>query len=547
MIRWVREFDRTFLVVEDENLQEESFEWKMLQKNALEGLLPLQIRKLNGKLQIYFDISMKQDLGALYSRSGMKGRELRKMLRGIRLLSESFHAYLLSAEDILLSPDYIYIDRDAGEYLFACVPGRSRLGSSDYRKEIQKLAEWLLKHLDHSDPDAVLVGYDIYHRITENPDCFPSLTEKYGTPGNVSLAETGRADGFYNASASLETAAGSGRRRERFESAGENPDSVLELKHDAGSAGRNGSERVRSSAAGSRERTVPRRQRKGENRFLILAVLLVLIGVAADLALIVFVCRDYTQAGGVILLTLAVIWLALRTADQRMNRHSGPWDLFQGSEQDEEQYLEELISETFPGTGAEGMIPDFLSGAAAEGRQRQETVQDRMLRGGAVQNRMIQGGVIQGSAVQDRMIQGSAVQDRLVQDRSLQRRAGMERSLAESTAASARDPLTRVLSIGSGSGFRLKAVGEGEDILMKGDRMVLGSSSETADYVIHSEVVSRVHARLEQIDNELSIVDLNSRNGTFVNGTQLLPNERKTLESGDEVMLANLRYRCVLC
>lgn len=64
--------------------------------------------------------------------------------------------------------------------------------------------------------------------------------------------------------------------------------------------------------------------------------------------------------------------------------------------------------------------------------------------------------------------------------------------------------------------------------------------SETADHTVYSGKVSKEHARLEVIDGRYVIRDLESTNGTFVNGHRVLVH---TLEDGDVVHLAQIEFR----
>lgn len=52
--------------------------------------------------------------------------------------------------------------------------------------------------------------------------------------------------------------------------------------------------------------------------------------------------------------------------------------------------------------------------------------------------------------------------------------------------------------------------------------------------------VSRVHAALRRGEDVLSIVDLDSANGTFLNGQRLAPHQPRLLRDGDEVRLGKL-------
>lgn len=53
--------------------------------------------------------------------------------------------------------------------------------------------------------------------------------------------------------------------------------------------------------------------------------------------------------------------------------------------------------------------------------------------------------------------------------------------------------------------------------------------------------VSRLHAMIAASGNRITIKDLSSTNGTFVNGIQLSPNVEHPVKSGDVVKIGNLK------
>ena len=59
-----------------------------------------------------------------------------------------------------------------------------------------------------------------------------------------------------------------------------------------------------------------------------------------------------------------------------------------------------------------------------------------------------------------------------------------------------------------------------------------------ADFILDAPLVSRVHCRLtSQPNGELEVRDLNSTNGTFVNGERV---ENAVLESGDRLQVGRV-------
>lgn len=56
----------------------------------------------------------------------------------------------------------------------------------------------------------------------------------------------------------------------------------------------------------------------------------------------------------------------------------------------------------------------------------------------------------------------------------------------------------------------------------------------------HDRGVSRTHALLRFNDDNITLTDMNSSNGTFVNTNKLPPNVPHTLKDGDEITLGSL-------
>ncbi len=84
--------------------------------------------------------------------------------------------------------------------------------------------------------------------------------------------------------------------------------------------------------------------------------------------------------------------------------------------------------------------------------------------------------------------------------------------------------------------------GELATIFLEQDLTVIGKLENAADAVIPRATVSRVHARIRKEEEGYFLADLNSRNGTSVNGRMLRANEEYQLQDEDEVDFAEARY-----
>ncbi|RGY97352.1 DUF6382 domain-containing protein [Clostridium sp. AM58-1XD] len=68
---------------------------------------------------------------------------------------------------------------------------------------------------------------------------------------------------------------------------------------------------------------------------------------------------------------------------------------------------------------------------------------------------------------------------------------------------------------------------------------LIGKQEGLVDFVMNRETVSRLHLRIDEDEDGYRITDLNSTNGTTVNGRMLEANESADLSPGDEIYIAD--------
>lgn len=61
---------------------------------------------------------------------------------------------------------------------------------------------------------------------------------------------------------------------------------------------------------------------------------------------------------------------------------------------------------------------------------------------------------------------------------------------------------------------------------------MIGKHTGLADYILNKSTVSRFHVRITEEDGQYFLTDLNSTNGTKVNGRLLAANEKVVLSQG---------------
>lgn len=73
----------------------------------------------------------------------------------------------------------------------------------------------------------------------------------------------------------------------------------------------------------------------------------------------------------------------------------------------------------------------------------------------------------------------------------------------------------------------------------------IGKLKRNTNQTIESNTVSRVHGKLDKIGQTVFITDLNSTNGTYLNGVRIQANQKVPIYIGDELAFADVKYHFV--
>ena len=90
---------------------------------------------------------------------------------------------------------------------------------------------------------------------------------------------------------------------------------------------------------------------------------------------------------------------------------------------------------------------------------------------------------------------------------------------------------------------RLVPENGGEDVPVCYFPFIIGKNRDISDFCLNLPQISRIHAKIEEDGDGYRITDLNSTNGTGVNGRFLETNESVHIEPGEMLSFADQRYR----
>jgi hypothetical protein len=95
----------------------------------------------------------------------------------------------------------------------------------------------------------------------------------------------------------------------------------------------------------------------------------------------------------------------------------------------------------------------------------------------------------------------------------------------------------QMFPLSSGNEFTLGRVNEGQPIM---------PDIDLSPYQAYSAGVSRLHAVIRREGSRITLMDLGSANGTYVNGKRLSPNVEQSINHGDIVALGKMKIQILV-
>lgn len=176
-ITYKRELKHNYLIISPEEPSCGSYELRMMASNCIDGLLKFHVKQVDDNTSFYYEITSRQPLARLLEVQSLGAEELRLLMEGIAHTLGRLESYLLQEEQILLEPDYIYVEPERFTVFLCLIPGRK----GDFPGDMTSLLQYLLGKVNHQDKECVVMAYGLYQE---------SLKENYGIEDLLRLTES---------------------------------------------------------------------------------------------------------------------------------------------------------------------------------------------------------------------------------------------------------------------------------------------------------------------------------------------------------------------
>lgn len=152
---------------------DQRYQYCILTRGGIRGLLPCSLRYINGQAYLYYDITSKQNVAQLYAKQVIDREWIKNFFWSYRQVRRELGRFLLDEENILVYPEQIFQDLSSQNFIFLYLPYYGEEHGEE--NGMMKFLEFVLGHMDYEDEKFV--------------ECMYSMYEQYEKSGAVYLQE----------------------------------------------------------------------------------------------------------------------------------------------------------------------------------------------------------------------------------------------------------------------------------------------------------------------------------------------------------------------
>ncbi len=153
-------------VLLDKKPEEKRYQYCILNRGGIRGLLPCSLRYINGIAYLYYDISSRQNIRQLCRARCIDRKWLADFLWGMKQIKQELERFLLDAGNLIWYPEQIYQDLESNVFSFIYIPYYE--GDTGFKQ----LMDFWVEQLDYEDEALVECVYHMYEQYEKSGEAY---------------------------------------------------------------------------------------------------------------------------------------------------------------------------------------------------------------------------------------------------------------------------------------------------------------------------------------------------------------------------------------
>lgn len=512
-VEFKKDLRHSYMVIaKDDSLRAPEYCTGILAHQTIEGILPMEQRCFDNQVFYYYEITAKQTMINVLERTSLTGTTLRKFIQGLLEVLEEAYEYLLPEEDLILLPEFIYLDIIKYQPYLCYLPGSAH----NLKKQLNILMEYLMNRIDYTDKDAVLLAYRLYAVSREEDFTFDQLTQVLQSDLQPEIKE--QTAGKRGSRLAAKPDLSEQEEGQFLHSKGQVEEKQEPIKKFTALYGDSG------DADLIRNYPVMNERIESETEVLYYPVqTLILAGICILIGILITILSlttgilynsfgnklDYSKLLAMGLIILCAESYALKKLFNKKNKIS---KVVRACE-----YIDPRKNFGLRGIGLRWKLKARITDDLGEAKEKVQAAKH----------------VINSEGVHYSENEADNELRKLIKH---QEEMPDEEDCNPTCLLSALPVKNPYITLKAIDNSKVK------DIQVPEFPFFIGKLHNNMNYCLEKEVISRYHAKITHEGDQYFIFDLNSMNGTFVNGEALLPYQKKEIKAGDEIALADIKY-----
>ena len=522
-VEYKRDLHHSFMILSEINDSTmESYCIKMLSFQKIEGILPLEQHTINNKILLYYDITAKQSMMNVFDKAVLSYSRVKNILLGMIHIIERAYDYLLMENDFILMPEYIYLDVTNEKPSLCYLPGYQK----DIKEQMCAFIEYIMDKIDYKDREAVLLVYRLYAISKEEGLTFghiQNVIQSHDYGKNSGLSSSNHSKNRQDDNASVNK----GKGKDKLDGM-DKPDDIDRLVSMGIATEKNG--------IVLEDKEKPKPEKKPNIKIPNINIPVMMERLTGEKEVFCYPLKTYLITilyvlGGILIFVLGIFTKVFYNSFGNRIDYSKLFafllillcleSFLIKKTWDKKHRITKIVTHT-----------EYIDPRQDLAAVNSESKEGNMLCEGPVpweaNHGLMEYSLDYNFSNRKELFSNDSISDYGEEDYN-------PTCLLNPVIKEESDYFLQPLDAEQFERIKIKEI-----------PFFIGKLQKNVDYCLKKDVVSRYHAKITKEEDHFYITDLNSTNGTFVNGDPLITYQPKEICPGDEIAFADIKYRFIV-
>lgn len=164
---YVRGLKNNYVRIRELSLPDErKYQYCIMKRGGITGLLPFEIRYIDSDAYMYYDITSRQNVSTLYSKKPLDRNWIISFFSSMKRIRSEAVRFLLDPSNLIWNPGNVYQDLKTGNFGYLYVP------YLDEDNGFSEMVDFIVGHVDYEDEELVRCVYLVAEQYKSGGDAY---------------------------------------------------------------------------------------------------------------------------------------------------------------------------------------------------------------------------------------------------------------------------------------------------------------------------------------------------------------------------------------